>query len=83
MKLSWNFITDVTERTYVATVHDLFCGDKIEFKDTIGHIVKNKDGTWSAFDGYRWLGNEPNKKFAMDIVKQYADKAWRQKRFSE
>lgn len=70
MKLYWNFITGVTERIYVATIHNLPYGQRIRFRDTVGYIARDQDGSWSAFDGLtnRYLGNEPNKKLAMDIV---------------
>ncbi len=71
MRLYWNFIVGGPNRIYAATTEDLAYGDLLTLRTIIvGHIERCKDGSWSAYRGLHnmYLGNEPNKKFAMELV---------------
>ena len=76
MKLYWNLIQRDSLEIWVATEKPLKEGDNIFFCDTVGYIERQKDGTFSCYEGTssRYLGNEPNKDYAMKLVVETAER---------
>lgn len=74
MKLYWNYIVSELSEIWVATKIPLKNGDFIRFRDTIGYIERQKDGSYSCYNGSSnyFLGNEPNKNYAMELVANQA-----------
>jgi len=80
MKLYWNFLKDVPAQMYIATTEPKEIGDKVAFKSSVGYIERVGSGSWSAFLGNgSYIGNEPNKEYAMELVANHANSGGPQK----
>ena len=69
MKRNWYFIVGAPTKLWALYDDEKEVGDQFTFyASLIGYIERNRDGSWACFYGIKFMGNEPNKKYAMALV---------------
>lgn len=69
MNRKWKYIIGAPLRIYALIDEDVDQYNPTSFDSgLVGYIERNKNGSWSCFYGVRFIGTEPNKKYAMELV---------------